>query len=88
MSKPPSTAEVATRMLAAYHGGDMATVLALGEPVAQAGDADDTVLLLLGAAQQAQRKLDAALASFRRLVDLPVTLPSEPNPSPAQQSLF
>ena len=56
-------------MLAAYHGGDMATVLALGEPVAQAGDADDTVLLLLGAAQQSQMKLDAALASFRRLVD-------------------
>lgn len=69
MTTSSSPAEVATRMLAAYHRGDMATVLALGEPAAQAGDADDTVLLLLGAAQQSQLKLDAALASFRRLVD-------------------
>ncbi|MHA6205069.1 sulfotransferase [Dyella soli] len=61
----PSSADLSARMLAAYQGGDMATVLALGE---HAADADDTMLLLLGAAQQSLARLDDALATFGRLV--------------------
>lgn len=65
---PSSSADAHARMLAAFQHGDMATVLALGEPLLHAQDADDTVLLLLGAAQQAQQRLDEALATFQLLV--------------------
>lgn len=63
----PSSADLVARMLAAYNQGDNATVLALGERVANADDADETALLLLGAAQQSCLRLDEALATFRRL---------------------
>lgn len=63
----PSSADLVARMLAAYNQGDNATVLALGERVADADDADETALLLLGAAQQSCLRLDEALATFRRL---------------------
>jgi Flp pilus assembly protein TadD len=64
----PSSADLAARMLAAYNSGDIATVLALGEPIADADDADETALLLLGTAQQSSLRLDDALATFQRLV--------------------
>ncbi|WP_430391454.1 sulfotransferase [Dyella sp. 20L07] len=64
----PSFADITTRMLAAYHSGDMAMVLALGKSIADANDADDTALLLLGAAQQSSLCLDDALSTFRKLV--------------------
>jgi Flp pilus assembly protein TadD, contains TPR repeats len=64
----PSSADLAARMLAAYNSGDIATVLALGEPIAGADDADETALLLLGTAQQSSLRLDDALATFQRLV--------------------
>ncbi|HET6553480.1 MAG TPA: sulfotransferase [Dyella sp.] len=64
----PSSADLTARMLAAYQRGDIATVLALGEPVAALGDIDSTALLLLGAAQQSSHRLDEAMATFRRLV--------------------
>ena len=53
MTEPlsPSSADLAARMLAAYQQGDIATVLALGEPLASMDDADGTALLLLGAAR-------------------------------------
>lgn len=63
----PSSADLAARMLAAYQRDDIATVLALGAPIADADDADETALLLLGAAQQSSLRLDDALATFRRL---------------------
>ena len=70
MTEPaPPSADLATRMLAAYQSGDMTSVLALGEPAMRAGQTDDTVLLLLGAALQSQRRLDDALAAFRLLVE-------------------
>ncbi|WP_130617406.1 tetratricopeptide repeat-containing sulfotransferase family protein [Dyella amyloliquefaciens] len=64
----PSSAELTARMLAAYQRGDLAAVLALGEPVAAQGDIDSTALLLLGAAQQSSHRLSEALATFHRLV--------------------
>ncbi len=54
-------------MLAAYNGGDMAKVLALGEPAANAESDNETVLLLLGLAQQSSQRTEAAVATFRRL---------------------
>lgn len=70
MTEPlsPSSADLAARMLAAYQQGDIATVLALGEPLASMDDADGTALLLLGAAQQASQRLPEAMATFRHLV--------------------
>ncbi|RAO74725.1 tetratricopeptide repeat-containing sulfotransferase family protein [Dyella jiangningensis] len=64
----PSSADLAARMLAAYHRGDIAAVLALGEPIATLDDVDETALLLLGAAQQSSQRLHEAMATFRRLV--------------------
>lgn len=64
----PSSADLTARMLAAYQSGDLATVLALGEPAAAMGDIDSTGLLLLGAAQQSSQRLAEAMATFRRLV--------------------
>lgn len=57
-------------MLAAYNSGNMAKVLALGEPAASAEPVNETVLLLLGLAQQSNQRIDAAVASFRRLTQL------------------
>ncbi len=57
-------------MLAAYRSGDMAKVLALGETAANAEPDNETVLLLLGLAQQAGQRIDAAVATFRRLTQL------------------
>ncbi len=57
-------------MLATYNGGDMAKVLALGEAAATAEPAHETVLLLLGLAQQASQRIDASVATFRRLTQL------------------
>lgn len=68
MTEPQTpSSDVATRMLAAFHEGNMAKVLALGE-AATLSDADDTVLLLLGVAQQSTDQPVAALNSFRQLV--------------------
>jgi len=64
----PSSADLTARMLAAYQSGDLATVLALGEPLAAQGDIDSTALLLLGAAQQSSQRLGEAMTTFRRLV--------------------
>src|SRR5215467_5731458 len=70
MTEPnsPSSADLTARMLAAYHRGDIAAVLALGEPIATLDDVDETALLLLGAAQQSSERLREAMATFRRLV--------------------
>ena len=57
-------------MLAAYNSGDMAKVLALGEPAANTEPVNETALLLLGLAQQASQRIDAAVATFRRLTQL------------------
>ncbi|WP_236585602.1 tetratricopeptide repeat-containing sulfotransferase family protein [Dyella sp. EPa41] len=64
----PSSADLTARMLAAYQRGDIAAVLALGEPIATLDDVDETALLLLGAAQQSSQRLHEAVATFRRLV--------------------
>ncbi|WP_266180627.1 tetratricopeptide repeat-containing sulfotransferase family protein [Dyella humicola] len=63
----PSSTDLAASMLAAYNGGDMAKVLALGEPAANAESDNETVLLLLGLAQQSSQRTEAAVATFRRL---------------------
>ncbi|MDG2540039.1 sulfotransferase [Dyella jiangningensis] len=70
MTEPnsPSSADLTARMLAAYHRGDIAAVLALGEPISTLDDVDETALLLLGAAQQSSERLHEAMATFRRLV--------------------
>ncbi len=64
----PSTNDLAARMLAAYHRGDLATVLTLGEPLCTTEDGDETALLVLGAAQQSSNLLPEALGTFQRLV--------------------
>lgn len=64
----PSNTDLAARMLAAYHRGDLAAVLSLGEPLRDAEDGDETALLILGAAQQSSHRLHEALSTFQRLV--------------------
>jgi Tfp pilus assembly protein PilF len=54
-------------MIAAYNAGDMPRLLALGESVADLTNADDMVLLLLGAAQQSTGRIGEALGNFHRL---------------------
>ncbi|WP_445144742.1 tetratricopeptide repeat-containing sulfotransferase family protein [Dyella sp. Tek66A03] len=66
----PSSTDLAASMLAAYNGGDMAKVLALGEPAANTEPVNETALLLLGLAQQASQRIDASVATFRRLTRL------------------
>jgi Flp pilus assembly protein TadD len=66
----PSSNDLAATMLAAYNSGEMAKVLALGEHAASAEPINETVLLLLGLAQQASQRIDAAIATFRRLTQL------------------
>ncbi len=69
MSEPvyPSSQQLVSTMVAAYNNGDMSRVLALGQSVADLDLADDTVLLLLGFAQQSADQYVEAVATFRRL---------------------
>ncbi|WP_199100640.1 sulfotransferase family protein [Dyella sp. ASV21] len=62
-----SAGERASHMLDAFHAGDMERVLALGAVLAP-DTADETTLLLLGAAQHATQRITEALATFRQLV--------------------
>ncbi|MET3652224.1 tetratricopeptide repeat-containing sulfotransferase family protein [Dyella japonica] len=54
-------------MLVAYNAGDMPRVLALGQAAGELSSVDDTVLLLLSAAQQATGHVDDALMACREL---------------------
>jgi tetratricopeptide (TPR) repeat protein len=54
-------------MLAAYHAGDMARVLALGQTISAWSQTDDTSLLLLSAAHQALGHFSDALVVCREL---------------------
>lgn len=56
-------------MLAAYRAGDMAGVLALGQQLGAIATADDTAVLLYGAALQSVGRLDEASALFRHLTE-------------------
>jgi Flp pilus assembly protein TadD len=69
MSEPvyPSSQQLLADMVAAYNNGDMARVLTLGQSVADLTTADDTVLLLLGFAEQAAAYYTNAVATFQRL---------------------
>jgi Flp pilus assembly protein TadD len=69
MSEPvyTSSQQLVTHMVAAYNNGDMSRVLALGESVDDLNTADDTVLLLLGFAQQSDGQHTNAVATFQRL---------------------
>ena len=69
MSEPvyPSSQQLVADMVAAYNNGDLSRVLALGESVADLNNADDSVLLLLGIAQQSAGQYVEAVATFRRL---------------------
>lgn len=69
MSEPvyPSSQQLVSTMVAAYNHGDMSRVLALGQFVADLDTADDTILLLLGFAQQSAGHYVEAVAAFRRL---------------------
>jgi tetratricopeptide (TPR) repeat protein len=65
----PSSSELVASMVAAFNQGDLIRVLALGESIADPGDTDDTVLLLLGLAQQSAGRPEAAVATFRKLTE-------------------
>ncbi len=54
-------------MLAAYQAGDMPRVQALGESITDIASADDTAVLLYGAALQYVGRLDESIALFRHL---------------------
>lgn len=62
-----SSAERTALMLDAFHAGDLDRVLLLGEALGHAGEADDTALLLLGAAQHGTRRIRAAMTTFQTL---------------------
>jgi tetratricopeptide (TPR) repeat protein len=66
---PLSSGDLVDRMVAAYNNGDISRVLALGEPLAGRKDTPDMALVLLGFAQQAQARFDAAVATFRTLTE-------------------
>lgn len=55
------------KMLAAYQAGDMTQVLVLGESLGDITAADDTAVLLYGAALQSAGRLNEALALFQHL---------------------
>lgn len=54
-------------MIAAFNAGDMQRLLAIGQSAGDPATADDTVLLLLGAAQQSTGRIHDALDNFLRL---------------------
>ena len=68
MSTPLS--DLANAMATAYHAGEMDHVFALAAQIPKAGDADESVLLWLGLAQQASQHHDQAAATFRRLAQM------------------
>jgi len=68
--KPSTSADVTATMMAAFNGGDMSRVIALGQRFIGSSDADETSLLLLGLAQQSSDRIADALETFRRLVQL------------------
>jgi Flp pilus assembly protein TadD len=65
MSSPSN--ELAARMTAAYHAGEMERVVALGEQAARSDSTSEFIELLLGSAQQATGRINEAVATFRRL---------------------
>jgi Flp pilus assembly protein TadD len=64
---PTSSSDLVNRIVIAFNSGDTSSVLALGEPVADRHDTDDTVLLLLGFAQQSVARYGDAAGTFRKL---------------------
>ncbi|WP_114238994.1 sulfotransferase family protein [Dyella sp. C9] len=66
-SAPFSTQALTGQVVAAFQHGDLAKVLSLAEPVAARPDTDETVLLLLGFAQQSAGRFAHATETFRRL---------------------
>ena len=65
-----SSTHLADAMASAYRAGEMERVIALAEPIAQSGKADEAVTLLLGLAQQATHRYAEATASFRQLTQM------------------
>src|SRR5215469_10906623 len=72
---PIPSSELVASIVTAFNHGDMARVLALGEPVAEQPNADDLVLLLLGFARQSAGHFEAAVDIFRRLTERQPAIP-------------
>ncbi|RDI98553.1 sulfotransferase family protein [Dyella solisilvae] len=72
---PIPSSELVASIVTAFNHGDMARVLALGEPVAERPDTDDLVLLLLGFARQSAGRFDDSANLFRRLTEHQPAIP-------------
>lgn len=67
---PTATADLARAMAGAWNAGEPERVIALAEQATSSQAQDESVLLLLGLAQQATAHLAQAAATFRRLAQL------------------